>query len=195
MIRAVVFDLDGVIRHFPSGHSDGIEYRHHLENGILDATAFSQPLLTEATTGLISREQWICQIGQIVGSGDAANEWGEQIPQLDQSVLQLTDILRNRGITVAILTNGTDTIPDELIAQGIRKHIDRVFNSAFVGYIKPDQRIFRHVLDALDLKGPEVFFTDDSLSKLSGADELGFVTHHFQGVELLREALTNAGVL
>ncbi|MGO2123742.1 HAD-IA family hydrolase [Glutamicibacter arilaitensis] len=195
MIRAVVFDLDGVIRHFPFGHSDEIEHCHHLENGILDATAFSQPLLTEVTTGLISREQWICRIGQIVGSCDAANEWGEQIPQLDQSILQLMDILRNRGITVAILTNGTDTIPDELIAQGIRKHIDRVFNSAFIGYIKPDQRIFRHVLDALDIKGPEVFFTDDSRSKLCGAAELGFVTHHFQGVAPLREALTNAGVL
>lgn len=195
MIRAVVLDLDGVIRHFPFGHSDEIEHRHRLEIGILDATAFSQPLLTTVTTGVISRRQWIRQIGQIVGSYDAANEWGEQIPRVDQPILQLMDILRNRGITVAILTNGTDTISDEVVSQGIWEHVDHVFNSASIGYIKPDQRIFKHVLEALDFKGPEVIFTDDSQSKLCGADELGFKTHHFLGVEPLREALTNAGVL
>lgn len=161
----------------------------------LDATAFSQPMLTEVTTGRISRAEWVREIGRALGADAAAEEWGKQTPQPDPAVLELADVLRSRGITVAILTNGTDTISDEVKAQGIRQHVDHVFNSAIIGYIKPDQRVFQHVIDALGIDGSDIFFTDDSPSKLGGAIELGFVTHHFKGVQLLHEALTRTGVL
>ena len=194
MIRAVVFDLDGVLRHFPSALSDQVEQRHGLEVGSIAATAFSQPLLTDVTTGLISRQEWITRIGLQVGSRQAAHEWGELVPEPDPLMLHLADELRSRGLKVALLTNGTDTIPQELDAQGIASHVDEVFNSATIGFIKPDRRIFQYVLDALNRIGPEVFFADDSPSKLAGAKELGFLTHHFRGIESLREALILAGV-
>ena len=49
-------------------------------------------------------------------------------------------------------------------------------------------------VDALGLTGSEVFFTDDSAGKLTGADELGMTTHLFAGVAGLRAALHDAGV-
>lgn len=195
MIRAVVFDLDGVIRHFLPDQAAEIERRHALEIGSLDATAFSQPLLTKVTTGRISRAEWVREIGRTLGADAAAEEWGKQTPQPDPAVLELADVLRSRGITVAILTNGTDAISDEVEAQGIRQHVDHVFNSATIGYIKPDQRVFQHVIDALGIDGSDIFFTDDSPSKLVGAIELGFVTHHFKGVQPLHKTLTRTGVL
>lgn len=73
-----------------------------------------------------------------------------------------------RETIVAILTNGTEAIPTEVKAQGIQQHIDYVFNSATIGYIKPDQRVFQHVIDALGLEGYENFFTDDSSTNLGG---------------------------
>ncbi|WP_038468004.1 HAD family phosphatase [Arthrobacter sp. PAMC 25486] len=195
MIRAVVFDLDGVIRHFLPDHAAEIERRHGLDIGSLDATAFAQPLLTEVTTGRISRAEWVREIGRALAAYAAAEEWGKLTPRPDPAILELADALRSRGTTVAILTNGTDTISDEVEAQGVRQHVDHVFNSATIGHIKPDQRIFQHVIDALGIDGPEIFFTDDSSSKLSGAIDLGFVTHHFKGVQRLREALICTGVL
>lgn len=195
MIRAVVFDLDGVIRHLIPEQVVDVERRHALDIGSLNATAFSQPLLTEVTTGRISRAEWVREIGRTLGAHGAAEEWGKLNPQPDPAMLKLADELRSRRTIVAILTNGTDTVPAEIKAQGIQHHFDYVFNSATIGYIKPDPRVFQHVIDALDLEGPEIFFTDDSSSKLGGAVDLGFITHHFKGVLLLREALTSHGVL
>ncbi|MFJ3382045.1 HAD-IA family hydrolase [Curtobacterium sp. NPDC090217] len=94
-----------------------------------------------------------------------------------------------------MLTNGTDAVPDEVASFGLLDHVDAVFNSADIGFVKPDVRAFRHVLDALDLDGSEVFFTDDSERKLTGAAELGMATHHFTGVDGLRTALSAQGVL
>jgi HAD superfamily hydrolase (TIGR01509 family) len=99
------------------------------------------------------------------------------------------------GLVVSILTNGTDTVTDELVAQGIRQHVDYVFNSWDIGFIKPDQRVFRYVMGELGLEGAEIFFADNSPSKLTGAIDLGFATHHFRSLQPLHEALMEAGVL
>lgn len=72
---------------------------------------------------------------------------------------------------------------------------EAVFNSAEIGWTKPDTRAFQHALDAMQLAPHEVFLTDDSQSKLAGADALGMPTHHFAGIAGLREALREAGVV
>jgi putative hydrolase of the HAD superfamily len=109
-------------------------------------------------------------------------------------VLAIADALRAAGIRTAILTNGTDTIPAEAAELGLTAHFDAIFNSAEIGWAKPDARAFRHVLDALGLEASEVFFTDDSAGKLAGAEEVGMMTHHFVSAEGLRDALREAGL-
>lgn len=195
MIRAVVFDLDGVIRHFDPAFLADVERRHALASGALLEAAFADPGLTDVTTGRITRETWVTGIGASLGAPAAALEWGGQPPRVDPEVLGLADDLRARGLTVAVLTNGTDTIPVEVEQQGIACRVDHVFNSAEIGHAKPDARAFRHVLDVLDLPGSAVFFTDDSPAKLAGAVELGMHTHAFVGLAQLRLALTEVEAL
>lgn len=120
---------------------------------------------------------------------------GSQPFRVDEEVLDLVDELRANGIRTAILTNGTDTIPDEVASINLGSHFESVFNSAEIGWTKPDVRAFQRVLDAMQLAPHEVFFTDDSASKLVGAEELGMPTHHFTGAARLREALREAGVV
>lgn len=194
MIRTVLFDLDGVIRHFDPDHVATIEQVHGLDAGSIEAFAFSAPIIDDVTTGRIRRAEWIATIGDHIGNAAAAAAWGRQPFHADPGVLDLLDELRSAGHGVAVLTNGTDTVPDEVASFGLLDHVDAVFNSADIGYVKPDVRAFQHVLDALGVDGPEVFFTDDSERKLSGAADLGMVTHHFTGVAGLREALSAQGV-
>jgi FMN phosphatase YigB (HAD superfamily) len=85
------------------------------------------------------------------------------------SLEQFADEIRRLGLTAALLTNGTDTIPAEVAAPGLESHFDAIFNSADIAFVKPDIRAFDHVLDALAVIGPDVFFTDDSAAKLLGA--------------------------
>lgn len=192
MIRAVLLDLDGVIRHFR--HDPALESRHGLPDGALSRIAFASPLIEQVTTGHLTRAEWVARIGEEAGSAAAAEEWGRTPFTLDREVLALADDLRGSGVTGAILTNGTDTIPEELRTSGIDRHVDHVFNSAEIGVAKPDALAYRHVLEALRLRPEEVFFTDDSPDKVAGAHALGLRTHHFTGVAGLRAALTAAGV-
>ncbi|GAB3388519.1 hypothetical protein GCM10027568_09610 [Humibacter soli] len=70
-----------------------------------------------------------------------------------------------------------------------------MFNSAIIGFAKPDRRAFEHVIDMLGVPAGTVFFTDDSIGKLGGAAELGMTTHHYRGVAGLRDALHESNVL
>lgn len=193
MIRVVLFDLDGVIRHFDARNTAMIERRYDLAPGDIERIAFARPLIDEVTTGRITRAEWVRRIGARVGTA-AAEEWSAQPAAIDDGVLELIDDVLETGVRTAVLTNGTDTIPAEIAAHGIASRFDAVFNSAEIGYAKPDTRAFRHVLDALDVKAAEVFFTDDSASKLVGAQHLSINTHHFAGVDDLRAHLARAGV-
>ena len=194
VIRAVVFDLDGVLRHFDPAHVADIERRHGLTAGSIHQTAFADALLSDVITGVITRGEWMLRVGTQLGSAQAAVEWAAHPSTADEAVLALSDELRASGIRTAILTNGTDTIDAELRDLGIDARVDAVFNSAVIGFAKPDTRAFQHVLDELALAPHEVFFTDDSAGKLVGADALGIRTHHFTGIDRLREALREAGV-
>lgn len=194
-IRAVLFDLDGVVRHFDPENVARIERQHGLAAGVIEAVAFTPHLLEQVTTGRISRREWVRLIGIEIGHADAAEDWGRQPFQVDQQVLDLVDELRAHGIRTAILTNGTDTIPAEIASLNLTDRFEAVFNSAEIGWTKPDVRAFQYVLDRMQLAPAEVFFTDDSASKLAGAATLGMPTHHFTGIASLREALRDARVL
>lgn len=195
LIRAVLFDLDGVVRHFDPENVSSIERAHELEPGSIEAIAFAPHHLEQVTTGRISRREWVERIGEELGNAEAADGWGSQPFRVDEEVLGLLDELRAGGIRTAILTKGTDTIPAEVASMNLGAKFEAVFNSAEIGWTKPDTRPFQHVLDAMELAPQEVFFTDDSVGKLAGAESLGMPTHHFTGVAGLREALRAVGAL
>lgn len=194
MIRAVLFDLDGVIRHFFPDYVADVEFRHGLKPGSIEAFAFSHPLIDYVTSGRITRAAWVAAIAEHLACPAAADEWEKQPYRCDEEVLELASRLRAGGVVTAILTNGTDATAAELAELGIHERFDWIFNSADIGYPKPDRRAFQHVLDVLRLPGSSVFFTDDSPAKLAGAVDLGMRTHRFTDAASLRRALLDHGV-
>jgi putative hydrolase of the HAD superfamily len=194
VITVVLFDLDGVVRHFDPRHVEDIEKRHGIAAGAIEGFAFSSPLIEQVTTGRVSRREWVAQIAEHLGNREAAAEWERQPFRADPAVLALADRVRDLGVRTAILTNGTDTIPTEAAELGLGAHFDVIFNSATIGYAKPDLRAFQHVLDSMSVIASEVFFTDDSPAKLTGASALGMTTHHYTGVIALERALRDGGI-
>lgn len=189
MIRCVLFDLDGVVRHFDPGHLESVEQRHRLEPGLLQRAAFEHDLITRVTTGVITRAQWTVAIGDSVGSRSAAAEWLSGPATVDGEIVDLARQLRRDGLLTAILTNGTDTIPTEMSETGLDTEFDAIFNSAEIGVAKPHPNAFRHVCHELEVQPYEVFFTDDSPAKLAGAIELGMAAEPFTDVATLRTQL------
>ncbi len=209
-IRAVVFDLDGVIRHFDPEHRAGVEQRHGLEAGLLGRVAFAPDLGHAAVTGGITRKEWVHKIGEAVGAPEAAKEWLEQsVWSIDPDMVDLIDRLRGQpeaaatvssvsavgsGLQVCLLTNGTDEIPAELAAAGIEDRFDRIFNTADIGVAKPAREIYDHVATTLSVAPHEIFFTDDSAANIDGAQAAGWRGHHFAGWADLEAAMDAAGI-
>ena len=194
MITTVLLDLDGVVRHFDPSHVALVERRHGLAPGALMGAAFHPDLLEPAITGQVSRAHWAEQVGKKVNNPEAATQWMAGRGTVDQEMLRFVDALRLAGTTVAILTNGTSTIPEEMEFLGLVPHFDAIFSSAEIGYAKPDERAFRAVCKSLAVAPSEVFFTDDTPSKLAGAISLGMHATPFTNVEELRRQLIDLGV-
>ncbi len=196
-IRAVIFDLDGVVRHFPP--CEAIEHEYGLPSGTLTSVPFEPDLIDPTVTGVWSYEEWITAIGDRLterygSSARAAMQaFASLVATVDREVVDVALRLR-QNYTTAILTNGTTRVEQELRTLGVDADFDHVFNSARIGYAKPDVRIFRFVLDAIGYAAPECVFIDDSEAKLGGAVTLGMRTVHFTGIDPLKSQLRAFGV-
>src|SRR4051812_6902307 len=126
-----------------------------LPTGTLMEVAFSSDLLVGATTGRVTFEEWIDAMGDELARhhGEAARAaavaFGSISGRVDDDVIELSGALRGKAVTTAILTNGTTRVELECDQLGIPEHFDHLFNSARIGYAKPDRRVFEHVVDAL----------------------------------------------
>jgi HAD superfamily hydrolase (TIGR01509 family) len=72
--------------------------------------------------------------------------WSNLIP----GVREALDTLKKKGIGLAVVSNSNGMIEEILSNLGIRNYFDHVFDSHYVGYEKPDVRLFRHALDISD---------------------------------------------
>lgn len=197
MIRAVLFDLDDVLRHFEP--CDAIETEYGIPLGGLSDAAFDASVLDDAVTGRATYDEWIDAIGDLLVAryGERARGAAKAFSQLpdhvDEDVLAIARRAR-QTCTTAILTNGTTRVESECERLGLTREFDHLFNSTRIGYAKPDRRVFEHVLSALALVGPECVFTDDNARKLTGAREVGMHVVHFTGADVLAGDLRALGV-
>lgn len=194
----VLMDFDGVIRVFDPDHMRRIEQRHGVDGGHLREVAFRDDLGGLAITGGLTRSEWVRRIGEETGSPDAVIEWLSHRGSVDPGAVALIERLRSAGITVAILSNGTDTLCDELVELGIEDLVDHAFSTAFIGVAKPDPACFSHVCEVLGVDPTEVWFCDDTERNLSGAVALGMGVWHVTDMASTRaelERLAAAGAL
>ena len=199
-VTTVLFDLDGVLRHFDPATAGRIEGAHGIAPGSIEAAAFAPDLLRAVTVGDITNEAWIVAIGEAIDSPAAAAEWRRQPFIVDDAVLEVTQELRGGGAHVSLLSNATDGLHDELVGTSILDAFERIFNSAEIGCSKPTAAAYLIVLEALGVDPDTVLLVDDRLAHVEAACRLGMLGHHHRGrgsdaADRLRRALRSAGLL
>jgi len=93
----------------------------------------------------------------------------------DDSVPTL-QALKDGGIRICLLSNAGVPIRTVLDREGITPLIDAVILSYEVGCVKPDHRIFRAALSALDLEAASVLMVGDNTNDDGGGASLGLRT-------------------
>lgn len=180
MIRAVLFDADGVVQSSPKFLAMVAafvpdERRATFAQAIFDA---EQPCLTGEAH---FRERLFTVLAEwkLESSSDAFMRVFHDI-QIDQGVLHLVESIRKSGIKCCIASNQQSYRATHMSAVlGYAKCFDREFYSHAIGAAKPDPEYFRSILSALSLPGDQVLFIDDSLPNVLAASQVGLQSEHF----------------
>ncbi len=167
-IKAVLLDLDGVLRHWNNQKLFDVEDSLNLVRGYLLKNAFESALLHRAITGLITHEQWmkevIDKVSIEIGASSSEilmNAWIASDFTLDREIY---NALKEQypEAKFALLTNATDKLKEDLAGTFILEEFDYIFDSSEIGFAKPDRRIFEYALEKLGVRAGEVLYIDDS---------------------------------
>lgn len=197
-VDAVVFDLGGVIldlaglkafldRHqldLPTFFARALGSGAHFdfERGALDTDSYVDAFLAEAGVEL-DRDVFLAEFA----------EWpGDLIP----GAAALVADVRAAGVVTATLSN-TNVVhwTTPFSETTVLPMFDRHFPSYQLGLAKPDEAIFRRVVDELGVDAEHVVFFDDNLVNADAAAAVGLEGHHVQGPDEARAVLVDLGVI
>jgi putative hydrolase of the HAD superfamily len=206
-LRAVVFDIGGVIQDSPL-HAIA---RYERDHG-LPPNAINRAVVASGEAGAWSRlergeltvEAWCapferdCRAHGVVVSAARLMEYIRDAGRERPVMLRAVSRLREHGLKVGALTNNwaSETMPAG--PHPIARHFDALVESRAVGLRKPDPRIYRLMCDRLGVEPGETAFLDDIGANLKAARALGMHTIKVDDPEqALRElsALVGFGLL
>ncbi len=185
-IKAVIFDLGGVVMESPMDILADFENRNGLEPGFINrliADAGNHGAWARLERGEIPMDEFfdafdreIQSAGARIHSRDimgAINDYLQVRPEMLEAIRQL----RQAGYLVAALTNNwaMDDDVSSLMAE-FKKEFDVFIESSQEGLAKPDPRIYEKVLDALGVAAKEAVFLDDIGRNLKPARQMGMTT-------------------
>jgi putative hydrolase of the HAD superfamily len=199
-VDALVVDLDGVIRHWDEAALPAADAELGLPAGAIAAAAFEPERLERAMRGDLEAAEWSWEVGAQVAKEHGvdpeavARAFTEVGWRIDEAVMELVAEAR-RSVPVALLSNASSRLVDDLRRSGILDRFDAVVGSADVGVCKPEPAAFRAVAERLGVGPEDCLFVDDTSENLAGAEAVGMQTVHFTGVDELEQQLTEAGLL
>lgn len=122
--------------------------------------------------------------------------WHETLPDALWDTVALFEQLEARGVPLYGLTNfSREKWPETVARFPFLARFRDVVVSGEVGMIKPDPRIYTHLLTRNGLAPSQCLFIDDSIKNVEGARAVGLVAHHFTGAEGLAAELKARGLL
>lgn len=200
-IRNVVFDLGGVLIDWNPRHL----YRKLFDG---DAAAMEAFLATICTPAWNERQDAGRSCGEATIELKARHpeqaalidayygRWVEMLGGSIEDTVDILEALRLRGTPLYALTNwSAETFPLARQRFAFLGHFRAIVVSGEIKMIKPDARIFSHLLDHHGLTASETLFIDDNPANVAGAERAGLQGHHFRSPAALRAELRARGLL
>ena len=180
MIRAVLTDLDGVVRRWPATQFSSVEDAHGLPRGCTARAAFHETLLTDAITGIVTDAEWRRRIAARLGtrfspaaSAAAVAQWSISAGEVQTGTLAVLQSARS-AVPLGLVSNATTRLSDDLSRLRIAGAFDFIVNSSAIGCHKPSACFYEHALRRCGCSPEQVFFVDDRPDNVAGAADFGF---------------------
>lgn len=192
-IRAVVFDVDGVLAHlrFPVVLPETLGISPAAANlffrGVFVDCLLGRVSIESALPPFLEEWQWRRSLN------DFLDFWFETDGQFDEKTLSAVDSLRSHGIRCFIGSTQENLRANYLERKlGVGTRFEAGFFSCRIGYMKPDIRFFDAVSSSIGLLPHQLLLLDDQDKNVSGAinagwsaatyrigDDLGALLSHF----------------
>jgi epoxide hydrolase-like predicted phosphatase len=194
-IKAVIFDLGGVLvrTEFPEVRHQ-LELQLGLQPGTMDRAIWGSKEWELAQTGALSYEEYWKRVGATLGLATPQDirDFRRQYfsgDRVDPELVSLIEALRPR-YKIGLLSNAPYRLGTWLENDwGIKHLFDAIVYSAQVGMVKPDERMFRLILDQLAVQPSEALLIDDYPRNVEAALALGLEAIRFTGTEALMKEL------
>ncbi|GLY94606.1 HAD-IA family hydrolase [Actinoplanes sp. NBRC 103695] len=164
--RALLIDLDGVLRHWDPAVPAAVESRYGLEPGALLSTAMVWELYRPAVAGEITDAQWMELVASRLplppaDAAEAVAQWQSHRGSVDQELLDFVREVRAAGRPVGLATNATDRLRADLESLGLTDEFDVILSSWELKIHKPVPEFFAKAAEALATEPPWVMVVDD----------------------------------
>ena len=193
--KAVVFDFGGVIEITPDGNplqkvADLVgvsiddfhkEYFKHNHLSNVDGLPWDETVAI-AVGHLTDSEEIVQQSRQIILDHIASR-------RINRELVDFFPILREQNYKVAIFSNNSTRLRQQLIDEKIIDLVDEAVISAEIGFQKPSKEAFAILFQKLGLQPEEVIFIDDAPKSLETAEEIGYTPILFEENVKLKEDL------
>lgn len=188
---ALLVDFDGVLRSYDQRVPGPLETANGLDEGEILAVASDRALLIPAILGRVSRAGWLTDIAVAladrVGGLETAEklvaDWDTYRGEIVPEVLDTIEFLRASGVSVALCTNATDDLREDLARFGLAEAFDAVVSSAEIGYVKPMPEFYRAACEAVDTAPGFCLLVDDTARNIAGARAAGLLGYRFTSVD------------
>jgi putative hydrolase of the HAD superfamily len=196
MIRAVVFDLGGVVLDSPFDVIAQTEHEHGLTAGFFNRIAAREDgAWARHETGRVGRSEFVEQFGaecraegadiDVARLLDTIESYAVPRPRMMEAIKRL----RVAGNKVAALTNNWESPAADWEVPLFQSQFDVFVESWIEGVRKPDPLIYTRLLERLDLNADQCVFLDDIGRNLKTARELGMTTIKVVDPEVALEEL------
>ncbi|MFM0131666.1 HAD family hydrolase [Paraburkholderia sediminicola] len=201
LISLVLFDMDDVLSHY-----DRSARVHHLSvvSGRTYETVreaiWESGLEDSADAGLISDEEYLTTMGEILGCHVTRDDWlAARFASISPNVEVLALVRKlSARYRIAVLTNNCQLVTENIqyrnpaVAELFGPH---VYASASFGTAKPAAHTYLRCLDALGASAAETLFIDDLEVNVAGAIKAGLHGHVFTDARSLTEELERRKLL
>jgi len=174
MIKAVLFDADGVILKKREKH---FSQRLAKDYGIKVPMSFFRNVYPKVRVGRADLKSELAKRMRDWGWEKSVEElldyWFLPENKINNQVLDLVQKLRRKGIKCYLVSDNSKYRADDVMKNVLGKFFDGGFFSCNLGHTKEEKKFFKLVLKKINLKPKDVLFFDDEKENTEVAKSVG----------------------